>query len=113
MLKAFKKAIAELFEDIKDPSIFFSFEPEAASIYYNTEINNYKDVIDSDCGFILCDLGGGTADIITQKKVMINKKIHFEELYRPMGGTYGSQKINDEFIEKVIKKLFDEECMKI
>ena len=44
---------------------------------------------------------------------MINKKIHFEELYRPMGGTYGSQKINDEFIEKVIKKLFDEECIEI
>ena len=103
---------AGLFEENEDTSTFFSLEPEAASIYYNTEVNSYKDVIDSGCGFILCDMGGGTADIIAQKKVMINNQIHFEELYPPTGGNFGSQQINDNFIERVIKKLFGEECFK-
>ena len=100
---------AGLFEENEDTSTFFSLEPEAASIYYNTEVNSYKDVIDSGCGFILCDMGGGTADIIAQKKVMINNKIYFDELYPPTGGSYGIQNINDNFIERVIKKLFGEQ----
>ena len=100
---------AGLFEENEDTSTFFSLEPEAASIYYNTEVNSYKDVIDSGCGFILCDMGGGTADIIAQKKVMINNKIYFDELDPPTGGSYGIQNINDNFIERVIKKLFGEQ----
>ena len=112
MLQASQKA--NLFEENDDTSTFFSLEPEAASIYYNTEIHNYKDVIDSGCGFILCDLGSGTADIIAQKKVIndLNNQINFVELYRPIGGDYGSQKINDYFIERVIKKLFGEQSYK-
>ena len=112
MLQASQKA--KLFEENDDTSSFFSLEPEAASIYYNTVINNYQDVIDSGNGFILCDLGSGTADIIAQKKVVNkeNNQIHFEELYHPIGGDYGSQKINEYFIERVIKKLFGEETMK-
>ena len=102
---------AGLFEENEDTSTFFSLEPEAASIYYNTEVNSYKDVIDSGCGFILCDMGGGTADIIAQKKVMINNQIHFEELYPPTGGNFGSQQINDNFIERFIKKLFMEQSV--
>ena len=100
---------AGLFEENEDTSTFFSLEPEAASIYYNTELSNYQDVIEPGCGFILCDLGGGTADIIAQKKVMINNKIYFDELHPPTGGSYGIQNINDNFIERVIKKLFGEQ----
>ena len=36
---------AGLFEGNEDTSTFFSLEPEAASIYYNTELSNYQDVI--------------------------------------------------------------------
>ena len=100
---------AGLFEENEDTSTFFSLEPEAASIYYNTELSNYQDVIEPGCGFILCDLGGGTADIIAHKKVMIDNKIYFDELYPPTGGSYGIQNINDNFIERVIKKLFGEQ----
>ncbi len=57
-------------------------------------------------------MGGGTADIIAHEKVMIDNKIYFDELYLPTGGSYGIQKINDEFIERVINKLFREERVK-
>jgi len=52
-----------------------------------------------------------TADIIAHKKVMIENQIYFDEFYTSTGGSYGSQKINDEFIERFIKKLFMEQSV--
>ena len=49
-------------------------------------------------------------DIIVQKKVIINNIITFEELYHPVGGNYGSNRINELFMERVIKKLFGKEA---
>ena len=40
-------------------------------------------------------------DIIVQKKVIINNIITFEELYHPVGGNYGSNRINELFMERV------------
>ena len=94
-----------------DPSNFFALEPEAASIYYhNSRLGIENDDIDKGKPFILCDLGSGTVDIVTQKKVQKDKEIKFEELHKPVGGEYGCNKINEYFIDRVIKQLFGEKC---
>ena len=94
-----------------DPSNFFALEPEAASIYYHNSRHAIENGdIDMGKPFILCDLGSGTVDIVTQKKVQKDKEIKFEELHKPVGGEYGCNKINEYFIDRVIKQLFGEEC---
>ena len=85
---------AGLFKENDDIGTFFALEPEAASIYFNTQ-ESYKNIINTEEPFILCDLGSGTVDIIVQKKVIINNIITFEELYHPVGGNYGSNRINE------------------
>ena len=85
---------AGLFKENDDIGTFFALEPEAASIYFNTQ-ESYKKIINTEEPFILCDLGSGTVDIIVQKKVIINNIITFEELYHPVGGNYGSNRINE------------------
>ena len=102
---------AGLIREDDDPSNFFALEPEAASIYYHNSPHAMKnDDIDTGKPFILCDLGSGTADIVTQKKVKENNEIKFQELYPPIGGDCGCNKINENFIDKVIKELFGEKC---
>ena len=102
---------AKMIRDDDDPSNFFALEPEAASIYYHNSHQGIKnEEIDTGKPFILCDLGSGTADIVTQKKVVINNKIKFEELYKPVGGDCGCNKINEQFIERVIIELFGKDC---
>ena len=92
MIDAANKAC--LFKENDDIGTFFALEPEAASIYFNTQ-ESYKNIINTEEPFILCDLGSGTVDIIVQKKVIINNIITFEELYHPVGGNYGSNRINE------------------
>lgn len=58
--------------------------------------------------FILCDFWAGTVDIVTQKKI-ITEHIGFKELYPPVGNFLGSNKINEYFINRVIKPLIGEE----
>ena len=109
MINAAQKA--GLIRDDDDPSNFFALEPEAASIYYHNSPQGMKNEdIDSGKPFILCDLGSGTADIVTQKKVVRDREIKFEELYPPIGGDCGCNQININFMERVIKKLFGKEC---
>ena len=78
-----------------------------ASIFYNTDQYSYQKIIINGKTFILCDLW--YCDIIFQKKVIKNNIIIFEELYPPISGNYGSNRINELFIEKVIKVLFEKE----
>ena len=93
-----------------DPSNFFALEPEAASIYYHNSRHAIENGdIDMGKPFILCDLGSGTVDIVTQKKVQRDKETKFEELYPPVGGDYGCNKINEYIIDKVFKVLLGEE----
>ena len=102
---------AKMIRSDDDPSNFFALEPEAASIYYHNSHQGIKnEEIDSGKPFILCDLGSGTADIVTQKKVVVNNAIKFEELYKPVGGDCGCNKINEQFIERVIIELFGKDC---
>ena len=62
---------AGLFNENDDIGTFFALEPEAASIFYNTDQSSYQNVIRMEHPFILCDLGSGTVDIIVQKKVVL------------------------------------------
>ena len=102
---------AGLIREDDDFSNFFSLEPEAASLYYHfTREGKENDDFDMGEPFILCDLGSGTVDIVTQKRIKVNKEIKFEELYRPVGGEFGCNKINEYFMDRVIKQLFEEEC---
>ena len=106
MLESAKNA--KLFNEEDEIGTFFALEPEAASIYYNKDSFSYANVIATGRPFILCDLGGGTVDIVVQKKIQINNDIQFEELYPPVGGNNGSNRINELFIDNVIKVLFGE-----
>ena len=45
-------------------------------------------------------------------KIKINSQIKIKEVYRPVGGPYGSNEINKKIIEKVIKPLFGEDIYK-
>ena len=95
-----------LFNEGDNEGTFFALEPEAASIYYNSDYVSYETTINLGLPFILCDMGSGTVDIIVQQKIKSENEIQFEELYPPTGGNDGSNRINELFIEKVIFKLF-------
>ena len=61
--------------------------------------------------YIVCDIGGGTVDISTHKRIEEDGKIFIEEVYPPIGGNNGSTYINKKFIEDVIVKLFGKDAM--
>ena len=82
----------------------FALEPEAAS-YYCVNEQSIESWIFYD-SYIICDLGGGTGDIVTHQRVNDNNIEKIVEKYPPQGGPYGSNEINRDFIEEVIKVLF-------
>ena len=106
MLNAAKKA--GIFNEGNE-LCFLALEPEAAACDYLNERTSDKNAIKTGNIYIVCDIGGGTIDISTHKR-LINKdgtdKIYIEEVYPPSGGNFGSTFINKNFMEKVIKKIF-------
>ena len=105
---------AGLIREDDDFSNFFALEPEAASIYQAYENNgkrSYEEIYYhlANAPFILCDFGSGTVDIVTHKKKVDNNILKFEELYPPVGDDLGSNKINEYFIDRVIKPLIGED----
>ena len=102
MLEAAK--LAKLIKEGDDPSNFFALEPEAAACYYAKSGNSEKKVLDNP--YIICDLGGGTADITThERKEDIDGNKRIGEIYPPTGGAHGSEEINKFLMENIIKKL--------
>ena len=112
MIKASQQA--GLIREDDDFSNFFALEPEAASIFLAYE-NGGKSCYEEigrylmDVPFILCDFGSGTVDIVTHKKKVENNILKFEELYPPVGNNLGSNKINEYFIDRIIKPLIGED----
>ena len=105
---------AGLIREDDDFSNFFALEPEAASIYQAYENNGKRSYMEiyyhlANAPFILCDFGSGTVDIVTHKKKVNNNILKFEELYPPVGDDLGSNKINEYFIDRVIKPLIGED----
>ena len=105
---------AGLIDENIDKSLFLALEPEVAGIYFyisSLTNSNYQCVFISDGKpYIICDIGAGTVDICTHKRIMEDKvtKGLYEE-YPPIGGDFGGHKINEEFIRRLIIPLFGEE----
>ena len=93
---------AELIQKNNEISLFLSYEPEAAAYYCQNEGIS----IPENKPYIVCDLGGGTADIVCHMKIKINNQIKIRQVHEPVGGPYGSNEINKEILNKVIIPLF-------
>ena len=95
---------AGLIREEDDKSLFFALEPEAASYYCLNNKSIDKNLIKEGEYYIICDLGGGTGDIVTHL-IKANKNVN--EICAPNGGKFGSNEINKLFYEEVIFKIFE------
>ena len=86
-----------------DKTNFLALEPEVASIYCSYDDSIDHKYLEAGKTYIICDLGGGTGDIVTHHKKEDNKII---EKYRPIGGPYGSDEIEKDFFNKIFGELF-------
>ena len=110
MLKAAK--LARLIKDDEDPSNFFALEPEAAACNY--VMSNEAEEIELNSPYIICDLGGGTADITTHERILDkNGNKIIAEIYPPTGGAHGSREINEFIMKKLIPKEVKERIEEI
>ena len=109
MINASKSA--GLINEHTDLSLVLALEPEAAGIYYNSPNISYnKDGINGGSPYIICDIGGGTVDICTHRKINISyNQSELIEEYPPLGGDYGGNMINQEFIKRLIVEIFGED----
>ena len=109
---------AGLIDKNSDKSLFLALEPEAAGIYYYKSYYNCKRqkenilYIIKENPYIICDIGAGTVDICTHKKIDRDENPELIEEYPPIGGDYGGQKINEEFIKRLIIEIFGEDKVK-
>ena len=101
MKKACEKA--GLFNENTNELNCLALEAEAASLYCSQDETIDLDYINDGYSYIICDLGGGTGDIVTHKKEENNK---INEIYRPIGGNYGAEEIDKQMYERVIYKIF-------
>lgn len=87
----------------QDESLFFALEPEAASIYCSRNGDIKKDFICDGKYYIICDLGGGTGDIVTH---LVGCNESLEEIVQSDGGVYGSNEIDKKIFEDLIYVIF-------
>ena len=108
MINASKNA--QLINDNTDLSLFLALEPEVAGIYYYSSYSSLNDeYINDGKPYIICDIGAGTVDICTHRKVINNMSSELIEEYPPIGGDYGGNYINEAFIKTFITEIFGEE----
>ena len=86
-----------------DKSLFFALEPEAASLYCSKNDAIRKEFLETGKYYIICDLGGGTGDIVTH---LVGSNSHLEEITPSCGGAYGSNEIDKKIFSQIIKELF-------
>ena len=91
-------------------NLFFALEPEAAS-YYCLKMVSMNDNLLNDSSYIVCDLGGGTGDIVCHEKKIIDEIEKIIEKVIPKGGNYGSDEINKRFEEQVLKIIFGQNSL--
>ena len=94
---------AGLFNRHTDRGNFLALEPEAASLYCTYDNSIDKNYLMTGKTYIVCDLGGGTGDLVTHYRISEASVI---EKYKPTGGPYGSEEIDNEFLTQVIKEIF-------
>ena len=95
---------AGLIKEEDDKSLFFALEPEAASYYCLKNKSIDQTLMKEGDYYIVCDLGGGTGDIVTH---LIGANKNVNEICPPNGGKFGSNEINKLFFEDIIFKIFD------
>ena len=86
-----------------DKSLFFALEPEAASLYCSINKEIDRKYFNKGEYYIVCDLGGGTGDIVAH---LVGSNNNLNEISPSCGGIYGSNEINKLFFKDVIGKLF-------
>ena len=94
---------AGLINQNTDKSLFFALEPEAASLYCSRNKDINQDYLSKGKYYIICDLGGGTGDIVTHL-VGYNKTL--EEIKSACGGNYGSNEIDKQIFNELINNIF-------
>ena len=95
---------AGLIKEENDKSLFFALEPEAASFYCLEEKSLEQKFFKAGNKYIVCDLGGGTGDIVVHS---IEKDNNLNEILPAFGGDYGSNKINSLIFEEIINVVFN------
>ena len=101
MIKASEKA--GLFNEYTERLNFFALEPEAASLYCSQDKSIDPNYIQPGKTFTICDLGGGTGDIVTQTK---GEKNTISEKYQAIGGNFGADEIDKDIFNLIINKIF-------
>ena len=102
MMKACIKA--GLVKEEDDKSLFFALEPEAASYYCLNNKSIDQNLMKEGDYYIVCDLGGGTGDIVTH---LIGANKNVNEICAPNGGKFGSNEINKLIFDEIIFKIFE------
>lgn len=101
MMEACTKA--GLINEKTDKSLFFALEPEAASLYCSRNKDINQKYLEVGKYYIVCDLGGGTGDIVTH---LVGNNEHLDEIKSACGGDYGSNEIDRQLFEDLIFNLF-------
>ena len=86
-----------------DKSLFFALEPEAASLYCSINKEIDQDYFQKGEYYIICDLGGGTGDIVAH---LVGSNNNLNEIHPSCGGNFGSNEIDKLFFKDIIFKLF-------
>ena len=86
-----------------DKSLFFALEPEAASLYCSINKEVDKNFFKKGEYYIVCDLGGGTGDIVAH---LVGTNNHLNEIHPSCGGNFGSNEIDKYIFKDIISKLF-------
>ena len=86
-----------------DKSLFFALEPEAASLYCSINKEIDQDYFQKGEYYIVCDLGGGTGDIVAH---LVGSNNNLNEIHPSCGGNFGSNEIDKNIFKDIIFKLF-------
>lgn len=92
-------------------NLFFALEPESAS-YYCLQTPTFKKEFFQK-PYIVCDLGAGTGDIVCHQKIFDDGIEKIIEKCTPKGGALGSDEINKQFENKVLKLLFGDDAISL
>ena len=94
---------AGLIHQNTDKSLFFALEPEAASLYCSINKEIDRNYFKTGEYYIVCDLGGGTGDIVAH---LVGSNNHLNEISPSCGGNFGSNEIDKFIFKDIIFKLF-------
>jgi len=94
---------AGLINQNTDKSLFFALEPEAASLYCSINKEIDRKFFHEGEYYIVCDLGGGTGDIVAH---LVGSNNNLNEISPSCGGNYGSNEIDKYIFKDIILKLF-------